>query len=46
MSIIFQTLFALGLLGIIGFVLYWLGVVFKAGVKNVQDELDKDQRLK
>lgn len=44
--VIFQILFSLGLLGVIGFVVYWFGVGLKAGPKATQDEINKDPRFK
>ena len=44
--VIFQIIFAGVALGIIGFVLYWFGVILKAGPDNTKDEVDKDPRLK
>ncbi|MFA5991481.1 MAG: hypothetical protein WC794_04535 [Candidatus Doudnabacteria bacterium] len=43
---ILQILLGLGVLGIIGFVLYWFGVILKVGPKVTQDQIDKDPRFK
>ncbi len=43
---ILQILLALGSLGIIGFVLYWFGVILKAGPEVTKDQINKDPRLK
>ncbi|MEK7161685.1 MAG: hypothetical protein AAB729_03275 [Patescibacteria group bacterium] len=43
---ILQILLALGSLGIIGFVLFWFGVIFKVGPKITQNQIDKDPRFK
>lgn len=35
-----------GLLGLLGFVLYWFGAALKAGPKSEQDAINKDERFR
>jgi len=35
----------LGSFGILGFILYWLGVAFHAGPEVTQNEVDNDPRI-
>jgi hypothetical protein len=43
--IILQILLALGSFGIIGFILYWLGVALHAGPQVTKDQINKDLRI-
>jgi hypothetical protein len=43
--IILQALLGIGSFGIIGFILYWLGVALHAGPEVTQDEVDNDPRI-
>ena len=43
--IILQILLGLGSLGIIGFGLFWFGVIFKAGPEVTKDQINKDTRV-
>lgn len=43
---IFQIIFALGVFGIIGGIIYWFGIAIGAGVKSTQQDINKDPRIK
>jgi hypothetical protein len=43
--IILQILLAIGSFGILGFILYWLGVVLHAGPEVEQNQINKDPKI-
>jgi hypothetical protein len=43
--IILQILMALGAFGILGFILYWLGVMLHAGPEAEQNQINNDPRI-
>ena len=43
--IILQILLTLGSFGILGFILYWLGVALHAGPEVEENQVDKDTRI-
>ena len=43
---IFQSIFAFIVLGIIGFIIYWVGIVLGIGPKVTQQDVNNDPRLK
>ncbi|MDE2312509.1 MAG: hypothetical protein KGJ93_05520 [Patescibacteria group bacterium] len=43
--IIIQIIFSAVVLGVIGFISYWLGVVLHAGPKATQNQISNDPRF-
>jgi hypothetical protein len=43
--VILQILLGLASFGILGFILYWLGVALHAGPEVEKNEIDKDPRI-
>lgn len=43
---ILQIILGVGAFGIIGFILYWFGVILKVGPKVTQDQINKDTKQK
>jgi hypothetical protein len=44
--VILQILLGVGAFGIIGFVLYWFGIILKAGPEATKKQIDDDPRFK
>lgn len=44
--IILQILLGMGSFGILGFILYWLGVALHAGPEAAKNQVSNDPRLK
>ena len=42
---ILQIIFALGVFGIIGGVIYWFGIALGVGIKSTQNDINKDPRI-
>jgi len=43
--IVLQILLAVGSFGILGFILYWLGVALHAGPEVTKDQINNDPRI-
>ena len=42
---ILQSIFGVGVLGIVGFIIYWVGIVLGVGPEVEEDIIDEDTRI-